>query len=100
MAAGRVRRNIRVLEDRDEYGTITPVCIFHMGKKYTVDKVLDIQRKAATKAGGVGLCYTVRLSNEEESIVRQRAQLFLEIGAEPEVWFVEEKLHCCRDPSE
>ncbi|WRS28614.1 hypothetical protein U6B65_05655 [Oscillospiraceae bacterium MB08-C2-2] len=98
MEVKRVRCNVRVVEHRDEFGNITPLYIYHKGKKYKVDKASKPERRASTKAGGIGLCYNVFLSNEEENIYRQNTKLFLEIGAEPEVWFVEEKQqHCCVD---
>lgn len=91
MSIERVRKNIRVLESRDEAGVILPVQVFYGDKKFDVDKVLDIQNRAATKAGGFGLRYTVSLTREEDQIYSQNAYLFLEVGADPEVWFVEAK---------
>lgn len=91
LADSRRRRNIKVREDRDENGNIMPVTIYFDGKQYTVDRVLDIQNKAATKAGGFGLRYTVCLTNEEENILSKKAYIYLEVGADPEVWFVEAK---------
>lgn len=88
----RRRRNIRVLEDRDVDGSITPVTVYYGDKKFIVDKVLDVQNRAATLAGGYGLRYTVLLSNDEDEIYGKATYLFLEIGANPEVWFVEEKM--------
>ncbi len=90
-ADNRRRRNVKVREDRDENGKIMPVTVYFGDKQYVVDRVLDIQNRAATKAGGFGLRYTVCLSNQEDHIRSKKTYIYLEKGADPEVWFVEEK---------
>ncbi|MBR5524686.1 MAG: hypothetical protein IKU51_05435 [Clostridia bacterium] len=51
------------------------------GTVYAVDRVLDIRRAAATKAGGCGLRYTCRIRG-------QQTYLFLD----DDRWFVEAKV--------
>jgi hypothetical protein len=46
-------------------GTIYPLfIIWHNGQKFTIDKILDIKRAAATNVGGVGVRYTCRINNK------------------------------------
>jgi hypothetical protein len=58
--------------------------IWENGKRYKIDKVLDVRPAASLKAGGAGLRYTVMVRDHE-------TYLFLEedkIGAK---WFMERK---------
>ena len=60
-------------------GQVMPRTIhWDTGTVYEVDKVLDIRRAAATKAGGCGLRYTCRIRG-------QQTYLFLD----EDRWFVE-----------
>ena len=63
-------------------GTIIPLSItWQDGTVYEIDRVLDIRRAAALKAGGCGLRYTCRIHG-------QQTYLFLD----EDRWFVES--HC------
>ncbi len=60
-------------------GTVIPLSIkWQDGTIYEVDRVLDIRRAAALKAGGCGLRYTCRIRG-------QQTYLFLD----EDRWFVE-----------
>lgn len=60
-------------------GQVTPLSVrWQDGTVYTIDRVLDIRRAAATKAGGCGLRYTCRIRGQE-------TYLFLD----GDRWFVE-----------
>lgn len=60
-------------------GRVMPQTIhWDTGTVYEVDKVLDVRRAAATKAGGCGLRYTCRIRG-------QQTYLFLD----EDRWFVE-----------
>jgi hypothetical protein len=53
---------VDVIEIHDKNGVVTPLAIkWEDGRKYAVDKVLDIRKAASLKAGGTGLRYTVRI---------------------------------------
>ena len=65
----------------DKDGQITPVSVtWEDGRRFPVDRVLDIRRAASLKAGGAGIRYTVRILGKETF-------LFLEENR----WFVERK---------
>jgi hypothetical protein len=76
---------VDVNENRHKDGRIVPLSfIWENGKRYKIDKVLDVRPAASLKAGGTGLRYTVRVRDRE-------TYLFLEedkIGAK---WFMERK---------
>lgn len=42
--------------------------VWEDGRRFSVDRILDVQRAASRKAGGFGLCYTVRVLGKETSI--------------------------------
>lgn len=66
----------------DLEGTVTPLSIeWTDGKKFEIDKVLDVRRAASLKAGGQGIRYTIRIGT-------QKAYLFFEKTR----WFVEGKV--------
>lgn len=65
----------------DSDGKMTPKSITWEDETvYTIDRVTDVRRAASTKAGGMGIRYTVIING-------QRSYLFYE---EPR-WFVEAK---------
>ena len=62
-------------------GVLTPTAItWEDGRRYEIDRVLDVQRCASRKAGGVGIRYTCRICG-------QTSYLFYEVDR----WFVERK---------
>ena len=62
-------------------GELTPLAItWEDGHRYEVDRVLNVQRCASRKAGGVGIRYTCRICG-------QTSCLFYEVDR----WFVERK---------
>lgn len=47
---------------QDKYGTIIPLSVtWEDGRRYEIDRVLDVRRAAATKVGGTGTRFTVRI---------------------------------------
>ena len=51
--------NVMVIYDQD--GNVTPLSIeWEDGRIYEIDQVLDVRKAASTKAGGVGMRYTVK----------------------------------------
>lgn len=62
-------------------GQVIPQVVYWQdGTAFAVDRVLDIRRAAATRAGGCGIRYTCRIRG-------QKTYLFLEENR----WFVEQK---------
>ena len=48
------------------------------GTLFTVDRVVDIRRAAATKAGGCGLRYTVRIGGRQTYLFLDEDRWFVE----------------------
>lgn len=81
MEANKHKIFIKITAEHDENGIIRPT-ILHWadGRKFTVDKVYDVRRAAALKAGGIGWRYNCLISGKQ-------VYLFDEDGR----WFVEGK---------
>ena len=58
--------------------------IWEDGKRYKVDKIIDIRPAASLKAGGAGVRYTIRVGKRE-------TYMFLEEGHGVNRWFMERK---------
>ena len=66
-------------------GSILPRSIvWEDGRRYTVDRIIDIRPAASLKAGGCGLRYTVQVGKKE-------AFLYLEEDHGVDRWFMERK---------
>lgn len=75
------RTYVKVVAEFDEDGNIRPLTIeWRDGRRFHVDRLLNVRRAAATKAGGQGMRYTCRILGRE-------TYLFEDEGR----WFVEEK---------
>ena len=80
------RTYVRVIVEYDEEGGVRPLMIrWEDGRRFPIDRLLDVRRAAATKAGGQGMRYTCRILGHE-------TYLFEDNGR----WFVEEKDGCDR----
>ncbi|MBQ5591544.1 MAG: hypothetical protein IIU80_01200 [Clostridia bacterium] len=67
---------------QDKYGTIVPLSVtWEDGTRYEIDRVIDVRRAAATKVGGTGVRFTVRIMGRETYLFD-----------DGERWFVEAKL--------
>ena len=76
---------VDVIENRHKDGRIVPLYfVWEDGKRYKIDKVLNIRPAASLKAGGAGIRYTVRVGGRE-------TYLFLEEGKTGAKWFMERK---------
>ena len=72
--------NVMVIYDQD--GNVTPLSIeWEDGRIYEIDQVLDVRKAASTKAGGIGMRYTVKIG-------RSITYLFFDCFIK---WFVEKK---------
>lgn len=78
------RTYVQVIATFHEDGTITPHALTFHDHQFLIDRVLDRRPAAATKAGGQGMRYTVRIGEKQTYIFCDEQQR----------WFVEEK-----DPS-
>ena len=63
----------------DTEGGIHPVSfIWEDGERYEIVKVVDIRRKASTRAGGFGDRYTVIINNRERYIFMDENRWYIE----------------------
>lgn len=75
------RKYVEMVAHFDTDGKLTPMqLIWSDGRKYEIDRVLEVRRAAALKAGGYGIRYTVNI------LGRQRYLFFDDTR-----WFVEEE---------
>ena len=82
---------VAVKADFNEEGMMLPREItWEDGRKYEIDRVLDIRQAAAMKAGGQGDRYTVRIGGQQSYLFFERStnQTGNTIGK----WFVERKV--------
>jgi len=76
---------VEVNEDHKEDGTILPRSfVWEDGRRYTIDKIIDVRPAASLKAGGAGLRYTV-------AVLQKEVYMFLEEDREVFRWFMERK---------
>lgn len=62
----REKKYVPVIVRFDETGKLRPILIeYDDGRKFMIDKVLDVRRAACESAGGVGDRYTVRIQGKE-----------------------------------
>ncbi len=82
---------IEVVVYFDEEGRMIPkMLIWEDGRKYTIDRIIDIRQAAAMKAGGQGDRYTVIINGQQSHLFFERATNLSGhiIGR----WFVERKV--------
>lgn len=71
--------------DHSADGTLRPRSfIWEDGKRYEVERVIDVRPAASLKAGGAGLRYTV-------CIGKRKTYMFLEEDHSVDRWFMERK---------
>ncbi|HIV02672.1 MAG TPA: hypothetical protein IAC74_03790 [Candidatus Aphodoplasma excrementigallinarum] len=57
---------VEVVARFDTAGCLTPLwMVWEDGRRFEIDRVLDVRRAASLKAGGVGIRYTVRILGKE-----------------------------------
>lgn len=72
---------VDVLVKHTKDGNKVPLMIvFEDGQKYEIDKLCDRRRTAASKVGGSGIRYTIRINGRETFLFEDE-----------ELWFVEAK---------
>lgn len=70
---------VKVIVEYDENGKIRPLSVeWEDGHVFGVDRLLDVRRAAATKAGGHGMRYTVRINGHETYIFQDDGRWFVE----------------------
>ena len=63
----------------DKYGKIIPLSVtWEDGRKYEIDRVIDVRRAASTKVGGNGMRFTVRILGKETYLFDDGERWFVE----------------------
>ena len=63
----------------DETGKVCPLEVeWEDGRRFEVDRLLDVRRAAALKAGGQGVRYTVRILGKETYLFEDEGRWFVE----------------------
>ena len=76
----RERTYVPVIVRFDEEGRLRPILIeFIDGRKYMIDKVLDVRRAACESAGGVGIRYTVQIAGQESYLWYEKGRWFVAV---------------------
>lgn len=71
--------SIKVIAEHSRDGIIKPLTItWEDGRKYSVDKVLDVRVAASLKMGGQGRRYTCRIHGKEVFLFHDSGQWFIE----------------------
>lgn len=74
----RVKKYVPVLVHFDKEGKMTPVTIeFDEGKKFEIDKIMDVRRAACQSVGGVGDRYTVRIQGRDSYLWFEKGRWFV-----------------------
>ena len=61
-------------------GSVRPLeLIWEDGRKFAIDRILDVRQAASLKAGGMGICYTSRVSGRELRLFDDQGYWFLEL---------------------
>ena len=70
---------VDVIAKFDIVGNIFPLSIYwEDGRKFEVDRLLDVRPAASLKAGGAGMRYKVRVCNKETFLFYEEGKWFVE----------------------
>ena len=70
---------MKVIARHDETGKVCPLEVeWEDGRRFEVDRLLDVRRAAALKAGGQGVRYTVRILGKETYLFEDEGRWFVE----------------------
>lgn len=70
---------VGVIARNNEDGTVIPLSIqWKDGQLYEIDEILDKRRAASTKAGGIGIRYTVRVRGHSTYLFYEEPKWFVE----------------------
>lgn len=71
---------IEVITLFDIDGNLIPLSIiWHDGRRFEIDKILDKRKAASLKAGGIGMRYKIRIRSTELYLFYEEPKWFLEI---------------------
>ena len=67
-----------IVEQKKDGRAMPKTIVWDDGRKFNIDKILDIRRAAATKCGGVGIRYICRIRNKEIRLFDEEGKWFME----------------------
>lgn len=74
------RAYVKVVVEYSPEGSIRPLMVeWEDGRRFEVDRLLDVRRAASTKAGGQGMRYTVRILGRETYLFEDEGRWFVEV---------------------
>lgn len=72
------RAYVKVVVEYSLEGNIRPLMVeWEDGRRFEVDRLLDVRRAASTKAGGQGMRYTVRILGHETYLFEDEGRWFV-----------------------
>jgi hypothetical protein len=73
------RAYVKVVVEFSPEGKIVPLSVeWEDGRRFDVDRLLDVRRAASTRVGGTGMRYTVRILGHETYLFEDRGRWFVE----------------------
>ena len=74
-----MKQYVSVTASFDSDGNILPLCInWEDGRRFAIDRVIDVRYAASLKAGGAGIRYTCRIRNHEKYLFLEENRWFIE----------------------
>lgn len=70
---------IKIIATFTEEGVVLPqTIVWEDGRMFSIDKILDIRKKASIKVGGIGLRYTCLVHGKQIYLYKEDDKWFLE----------------------
>jgi len=70
---------VNVIAEHDVNGNVKPVLIkLADGRKFLIDKILDVRQAPSLKGGGLGMRYTCRIYGKQYYLFNEMGRWFLE----------------------
>ena len=75
----RKKKYVPVIARFEADGRLRPFLIeFEEGRRFPIDRILDVRRAASLKAGGAGIRYTVQIGRCKRFLYYDQPQWFVE----------------------
>ena len=75
----RYKLYVGVVSETDEEGGVRPLeIVWPDGRRFPVDQVYDVRQMAATRAGGAGLRYAIRVGSTKTRLWYEGPRWFVE----------------------
>lgn len=73
------KKYISVTADFSENGQVRPVRLnWEDGRRFLIDRIIDVRKAASLKAGGIGIRYTCMISGKQIYLYKDQDQWFME----------------------